>query len=152
MTGSQMRAGGTTSLSAQDLDEELAFLASEVGTSFGDTSGSASASSCLKSNLDRTMELFFDVLKNPGLRPAALPDRRRTVLQAMERRNDDTNGISSREYRRLMRGGDHFSTWQTTKPSLEAITIEKMRAFHQRYLPPARRSSSRSRAISRRRR
>ena len=64
MTGSQMRVGGTVSISPRDLDEELAFLASDIGTSFGDTSGSASMS-CLKANLDRTLELFFDVLKNP---------------------------------------------------------------------------------------
>ena len=136
MTGAQMRAGGTKSLSAQELDEELAFLASDVGTSFGDTSGSAGMS-CLRANLDRTLELYFDVLKNPAF------DRQRfelavaQSLQGMERRNDDTNGIASREYRRLMRGDDHFSTWQTTKPSIESITIEKMREFHQTYLHPS---------------
>lgn len=135
MTGSQMRAGGTTSLSAQELDEELAFLASEVGTSFGDTSGSAGMS-CLKANLDRTMELFFDVLENPRFEPQRFQLAVAQSLQGMERRNDDTGGISRREYSRLLRGDDHFSTWQTTKPSLEAITIEKMREFHQTYLHP----------------
>ena len=136
MTGSQMRAGGTTTLSARELDEELAFLASEVGTSFGDTSGSAGMT-CLKANLGRTMELYFDVLKNPGFDEQRFQLAVAQSLQGMERRNDDTNGISRREYGRLMRGDDHFSTWQTTKPSLQAVTIDKMRELHRTYLHPS---------------
>ncbi len=136
MTGAQMRAGGTTTLSARELDEELAFLASEVGTSFGDTSGSAGMS-CLTANLDRTLELYFDVLKNPGFDEQRFQLSVAQSLQGMERRNDDTNGISRREYARLMRGDDHFSSWQTTKPSIEAVTIDKMREFHQTYLHPS---------------
>jgi predicted Zn-dependent peptidase len=136
MTGAQMRAGGTTSLSARELDEELAFLASEVGTGFNDTSGSAGMS-CLKTNLERTLELYFDVLKNPGFDEQRFQLAIAQSLQAMERRNDDTNAISGREYQRLMRGDDHFSSWQTTKPSIEAITIDGMREFHQTYLHPS---------------
>ncbi|MEZ5364866.1 MAG: pitrilysin family protein [Bryobacterales bacterium] len=135
MTGSQMRVGGTISISPRDLDEELAFLASDIGTSFGDTSGSASMS-CLKANLDRTLELFFDVLKNPRFDEQRFQLAVAQSLQSMERRNDDTGSISGREYQRLLRGDDHFSTWQTTKPSLESITIDKMREFHQTYLYP----------------
>jgi predicted Zn-dependent peptidase len=93
--------------------------------------------SCLKANLDRTLELFFDVLKNPGFDEQRFQLSIAQSLQGMERRNDDTNGISSREYSRLLRGDNHFSTWQTTKPSLEAITIDGMRAFHQKYLHPS---------------
>jgi predicted Zn-dependent peptidase len=136
MTGSQMRAGGTTSISARDLDEELAFLASEVGTSFGDTSGSAGMT-CLKTNLARSLELLFDVMKNPGFDEQRFQLAVAQSLQAMERRNDDTGGICTREYSRLLRGDDHFSTWQTTKPSLEAITIDGMREFHQTYMHPS---------------
>ena len=136
MTGSQMRAGGTTTLSARELDEELAFLATDIGTSFGDTSGSASLT-CLKVNLDRSLELFFDILKNPAFDEQRFQLAVAQSLQGMERRNDDTGAIANREYARLLRGDDHFSTWQTTKPSLEAITLDGMREFHAKYLHPS---------------
>ena len=39
LTGSQMRAGGTTTTSAADFDEEAAFLAAQIDSSIGATSG-----------------------------------------------------------------------------------------------------------------
>lgn len=136
MTGSQIRSGGTTSLSAREFDEEAAFLATNLGSGIGSTSGSASLD-CLKSNLDRSFELFFDMLKNPGFDEQRFQIAKAAALQGMERRNDDTGAIISREFRRLLRGDNFFSTVQTTKASLEAITIDGMRSFHQRYFHPS---------------
>ncbi|MBI1355293.1 MAG: hypothetical protein GC160_13170 [Acidobacteria bacterium] len=136
MTGSQMRSGGTTSLSAREFDEEAAFLATNVGSSIGDTSGGGSVD-CLAANLDRSLELFFDMLRHPGFDPQRFQIAKAGVLQSMERRNDDTGGIISREYRRLLRGDDFFSTREVTKATLEAITIEGMRSFHDRYFHPS---------------
>ena len=135
-TGSQMRAGGTTNISARDLDEETAFLASGISTSMGALSGSAGMN-CLTQNLDRTMELFFEVLKNPGFDKQRFEISRARAIQGMERRNDDTGRISSREFRRLMRG-EHFTTRSTTKASVEAVTIDGMREFHQKWIHPSR--------------
>ena len=39
LTGGQMRAGGTAKLAAADFDEEVAFLAAQVSSSIGGTSG-----------------------------------------------------------------------------------------------------------------
>ena len=136
MTGSQMRAGGTTSLSAREFDEEAAFLATEISSGIGDTSGSASMD-CLKSNLDRSLELYFDMLKNPGFDEQRFQIAKAAALQAMARRNDETDTIVEREYGRLIRGDDFFTTVPPTKSSIEAITIDGMRAFHRRYYHPS---------------
>ena len=65
LTGSQMRAGGTATTSAADFDEEAAFLAAQIGSSIGATSGGASMN-CLTRDLDACLDLFFDMLRNPG--------------------------------------------------------------------------------------
>ncbi len=135
-TGNQMRAGGTTTISAREFDEEAAFLASDIGSSIGDTSGGASLNS-LAQNLPRSLELFFDMLKNPGFDPQRLELARAQTLQGMERRNDRTQGIAGREFGRLMRG-DHFTARQSTQATIEAITPEAMREFHAKYYNPSR--------------
>ena len=56
LTGSQMRAGGTTTMSAAEFDEEAAFLAAQIGSSIGDTSGGASMN-CLTRDLDACLDL-----------------------------------------------------------------------------------------------
>ena len=135
-TGSQMRAGGTKTMSARDFDEEAAFLASNIGSSIGATSGSASVD-CLKSNLEPTLKLFFDMLKNPGFDEERLNLAQARQLQGMERRNDRTAGVERREFRRLLRGENHFSTRQATKATVESVTRERMMELHQRYYTPA---------------
>ena len=135
MTGSQMRAGGTKEMSARDFDEEAAFLASNIGSNIGATSGSATVD-CLKSNLEPTVKLFFDMLKNPGFDEERLKLAQARQLQGMERRNDRTASVEGREFARLLRGESHFSTRQTTKATVESVTPERMAEFHQRYYAP----------------
>ena len=135
LTGAQMRSGGTTSLSPADFDEETAFLAAQIGSAIGPTSGRASFNSLAK-DLDATLDLFFDMLRNPGFDQARLDLAKQQVLQGMERRNDSTQSIEGREWGRLMRGDDHFSTNAATRASLESITRDDLVAFHERYFHP----------------
>ena len=134
-SGSQIRAGGTKSVSARDFDEQAAFLASQISSSIGSTSGSAGLN-CIKQNLKPSLKLFFDMLKNPGFDPERLELAVARQLQGMQRRNDRTASIEGREFARLLRGDEHYSTWQSTQASIEAITTEAMAEFHQRYYHP----------------
>lgn len=135
LTGSQMRDGGTASLSAADFDEEVAFLAAEIGSSIGGTMGQARLN-CLTKDLDAALDLWFDMLRHPRFEEARLELAKSQLLQGMERRNDATRSIESREWARLMRGDDHFSTAAATRASVEAITREDLIAFHERYYHP----------------
>ena len=135
LTGSQIRAGGTTTLSATDFDEEAAFLAAEIGSSIGATSGRASFNSLTK-DLDATLELFFNMLRYPAFDQSRLELAKSQSLQQMGRRNDSTGTIEAREWSRLMRGNEHFSTRAVTRDSLEAITRDDLIAFHERYYHP----------------
>ena len=135
LTGSQMRAGGTATLSAADFDEEAAFLAAQIGSSIGGTSGRASFNSLTK-DLDATLDLFFGMLRFPRFDQARLDLAKSQTLQGMERRNDSTGSIEGREWGRLMRGDAHFTTQPTTRPSIESLTREDLVAFHERYYHP----------------
>jgi zinc protease len=136
VTGSQIRAGGTTGKKAEDFDEAADFLAAAISSGIGETQGNASLN-CLSKDIDKALELFFDMLKNPGFQADRLQLAKTQILQAMERRNDDTEDIEEREWDRLMRGTDHFSTQWSTKASIEGITRDDMIAFHKKYYHPA---------------
>ncbi|MEW5975422.1 MAG: pitrilysin family protein [Acidobacteriota bacterium] len=135
MMASQMRLGGTTGLDADAFDEEVAFLAATISSGMGGTQASAGLNS-LKQNADRALELFFDMLRNPRFQQDRIDLYKRQILQAMERRNDRTDGIQAREWNRLMYGNDHFSTSQSTQASIESITREDLLTFHKQYYHP----------------
>ena len=135
LTGSQLRSGGTAAMTPAEFDEEVAFLAAQLNSNIGATSGRASMNSLTK-DLDATLDLFFEMLRNPAFDQARLDLAKNQMLQGMERRNDSTQSIEGREWGRLLRGDEHFTTTPTTKASVESITREDLLAFHREYYHP----------------
>jgi zinc protease len=133
--GSQMRSGGTTHHKAEAFDEEADFLAAEIACGIGATAGRASISFMSK-DLDKSLELFFDMLRNPAFQQDQLDLYKGQQLQAIERRNDRTDDIESREWNRLLRGDKHFSNLLSTKSSIASFTREDLIAFHSKYYHP----------------
>jgi predicted Zn-dependent peptidase len=136
LTGSQIRRGGSASLTADELDLKLAFLAAETGTSIGDTSGSANLN-CLADNLDDSLKLFVEMLRKPRFQEDRLALAREQALQEMRKRNDDAADIEAREWNLLLNGPDHFTNRLATRASIESITREDLVAFHARHFEPA---------------
>ncbi len=133
--GSVLRSGGTSRWNADDFDEEADFLAADLRSFVGSTSGGAGVNA-LSKDLDRALELFFEMLRNPAFQQDRLDLYKSQVLQRMERRNDSTNSIESREWNRLMRGDRHFTVRPTTQASLESINRDEMLEFHRNFYHP----------------
>src|SRR6185295_41082 len=64
LTGSQMRAAGTTSKTAEEFDEAADFLAAFITSTIGPLQGNASIN-LLTKDIDEGLALYFDMLKNP---------------------------------------------------------------------------------------
>ena len=135
MMGNQLRAGGTTSMPPDKFDEEVDFLAATINSGVGDTQGTANLN-CLSKDIDKALELFASMLKTPGFQQDRIDLYKNQALQGMERRNDKTESIQAREWGRLMRGDQHFSTIPTTKTSIESITRQDLIDFHKKYYHP----------------
>ena len=136
LTGSQIRRGGTKTMTAEQLDEKLDFLAANVGTSIGETSGRASLNT-LRDNLDESLKVFVEMLKEPRFQEDRLALAKEQALQEMKKRNDDSGDIESREWNVLLNGESHFTNRFTTQASVKAITRDDLVAFHRRFFHPA---------------
>lgn len=148
LTGFQIRRGGSRSLTAEQLDERLDFLAAQVATGIGDTAGSASLN-CLADNLDEALALFAEMLRAPRFQEDRLSLAREQELQEMRRRNDDAADIEFREWNALLNGEDHFTNRYPTEASVRAITRDDLLAFHRRYFHPGNMVAAVSGAFSR---
>lgn len=135
LTGSQMRAGGTTSKTAEEFDEAADFLAATIFSNIGSLQGNANLN-LLAKDIDQGLALYFDMLRNPRFQEDRITLAKSQMLQSMERRNDRTDAIEEREWARLIYGPEFFSAKDSTKASIDGITREDMRAFHQKYYQP----------------
>ncbi|MCW8985072.1 MAG: insulinase family protein, partial [Thermoanaerobaculales bacterium] len=115
---------------AQELDEELDFLAANLGTNIGDVWGSASLN-LLSKDLDGAMAIFMDVLTKPRFQQDRFDKAKENAVQAMKQRNDDTSDIEAREWRRIVYGDDFWLNRLATQASVDAITATDSKEFVQ---------------------
>ncbi len=122
------RAGGAGELTAQELDEELDFLAANLGTNIGSDNGSVSLN-VLSKDLEAAMGLFMDVLTKPRFQEDRFQKAKENRIQEMRQRNDDAADIEGREWQRLIYGDDFWMNRFSTKASVDAITATDCREF-----------------------
>jgi zinc protease len=133
--GSMLRRGGAGDLDAAALDEELDFLAAELGTSASEYELSG-ALDTLTQNLDRSLELLVAVLRRPRFQADRFALWKSEVMESLEQRNDDAGDILDREWMALMYGRDHFKGKDITKASLDGLTEADLKEYHRRWLHP----------------
>src|SRR5437773_5590539 len=106
-----MRTGGTASLTAEQFDEKVDFLAARIGASGGEDESRASVNA-ITQQLVPSLDLFFEMLKSPRFQADRIDVEKSNELESMKQRNDDAGDILGREWSWLMYGEDHFSTRQ----------------------------------------
>jgi zinc protease len=135
LTGHLMRTGGAGSLTGDQLDEELEFMAADIGSGVGEDSGFASLS-VLKKDFDRGLRLFADVLMHPRFAEDKLALAKQQTIEGIRRRNDNPHGIASREFRKLLYGPTSPFAYEATIKTVHNIQREDIVAFHEKYYHP----------------
>ncbi len=133
VTSDAWRTGGAGDRTAQELDEELDFLAANLSTTIGDVSGSVRLN-VLSKDLDTAMGILMDVLTRPRFQQDRFAKAKDDMIQSMKERNDHTASIESREWNRLIYGADYWMNHLPTKASVDAITPEDCKALVGRLL------------------
>ena len=135
LTGTVMRSGGTRNIDADKLDEELEYLAASIETSVSAEEGSASLS-VMKKDLDRGLELFADVLRNPAFAEDRLVVAKNQLKEGIRRRNDIPSQLAGIEFNKLLYGSNHPLARIPTAETVDRITREDLVQFHQKYFHP----------------
>jgi predicted Zn-dependent peptidase len=100
-----------------------------------DTQGRVSLN-LLSKDLDEGLALLRQVLTRPRFQDDRFTLRKKQILQAMKRRNDESDQMENRERDELAYGENFWSNHQVTESSLEAVTPDDLRTFHRRWFHP----------------
>ncbi len=136
LTGQLLRKGGTAKLTPEQLDERLEFLAAELNTSLGETSGSLSLET-LEKDVPEGLDLLMQVLTQPAFAQERLDLVKKEARQSLDRRNDSVTSIARFHMPFLLNGENHFTARDMTLASLESITRDDLKAFHARLIHPS---------------
>ena len=135
LTGEAMRLGGTTRLAADALNQQLEQRAASIETTIDTSEGSASFSS-LSEDTEVVFGLFADVVQRPAFANDKIDLLKRQYGGGIARRNDDPDGITSREFRKLVYGANSPYARTTEYATLAAIDRNDIEAFYRASVRP----------------
>ena len=130
-----MRTGGTVSREPDALNEELESMAASVEVGMSREYGTINLST-LAEDIEKGLEIFADVLRNPAFREDKLELRKQQAVEGIRRRNDNPIQLAWRNFSALLYGTDHPFGWYSEIEDIESITVDDLRAFHAKYYHP----------------
>ena len=132
---SVMRTGGTVSREPDALNEELESMAASVEVGMSREYGTVRLST-LAEDIEKGLEIFADVLRNPAFREDKLELRKQQSIERIRRRNDNPIQLAWRNFSALLYGKDHPFGWYTEMEGIESIDVDDLKAFHAKYYHP----------------
>jgi zinc protease len=133
--GSTWRTSGTTTINGDKLDEQLDAKAATVETGGGSATTSVNWSS-LKGDFDTVFGISMQLLLHPDFKQDKLQLAKRRIEAGIARRNDDASGIAGREATQLVYGKDSPYGRETEYATIEAVTLDDLKAWHDRTVAP----------------
>lgn len=127
----ELMSRGTNSRTKTEIDEEVDFIGASL--SVGSQSAYASGLSKYK---EKVLELMSDVILNPTFPEEELEKIRKQKLSALQANKDDPNAIASNLVSKVVYGGDHPYGEVATEETVNNITPEDIKKYHQTYYKP----------------
>jgi predicted Zn-dependent peptidase len=123
-TRSVIRTGGTTSLTGEQINERMDFLAGSV---------TATSLSVHTRNLDEGLKIWMDLLNNPAFPEDKLRRERDMELPSIRNRNKAVSTVTSRAYSRLIYGEESPIAAEMTETGVNSITRDDLIGWHRKY-------------------
>ena len=136
LAGITMRTGGTTSKTGEQIDTLLDSVAANIECGIGESAGTFSFTG-LKEGAPTTLQLFKEMLTQPGFRPDKVELAKAQLRAEISHRNDTAGVVAHREFAGLIYGKDAPFGWQQEYNTIDRISRADLRAFHQRSFFPA---------------
>ncbi len=129
-----VRTGGTRTLPAARLDEELDLIAGSVSVG-ADQENLAAGFSFLSRDLDRGIGLFADVLRNPAFDDGRFAQVKASSAQGILRSLQNPGGVLGRAFNSLTHPGHPYGNL-SSPASLGSLTRDDLESFHRRWFHP----------------
>ena len=128
-----LKDGGTEKYKSDEIDKKLEFLAASVESSIGNEEARVDMTA-LKKDLDEVLDIYAQVLMKPEAEK--VKTKRDETREMISRRNDDPGRAAMREAVRRFYGADHPYGWRPETGTVNASTIDDMKAYHANYYRP----------------
>jgi zinc protease len=124
MTSTVMRSGGTTTMTGEQINERMDFLAGNV---------SATGLSIHARHLDEGLKMWLDILANPAFPEDKVRRERDQALVGIRNRDRNLGGVAMRTWTKLIYGENSPMALEATEAGTSGITRDDLAAWHKKY-------------------
>jgi len=124
MTPAVMRSGGTKTMTGEQINERMEFLAGNV---------SAANLSIHIRHIDEGLKIWMDILNNPAFPEDKVRRERDQALVQIRNRNRNLAMVAMRTFAKLIYGEDSPMALEATEAGTNGITREDLAAWHKKY-------------------
>ncbi|MCX6553252.1 MAG: pitrilysin family protein, partial [Acidobacteria bacterium] len=124
LTGTVVRTGGSMTMTGEQLNERMDFLAGSV---------TATSLSLHVRHLDEGLKIWLDLLNNPAFPDDRLQREKQGVLPAIRNRNRNISTVAGGTFQRLVYGDDSPIVAEPTEATINGITRADLVAWHKKY-------------------
>ena len=135
LVGEVMRTGGTRSHSPSEVNQILEQKAAAVETSIGQAVG-VGEFNCLSEDTAEVLKLFSEIIRQPRFESSQLELGKTQKRGEIARRNDDSDKIAGREFRKLIYGSDSPYARTIEYETLDNISREDVVKFYEQSFYP----------------
>ena len=130
---------GTASKTAVQIAEEEERLGADIGA-FANVDRTTVGLTAVTANLEPSLDLLADVIRNPAFRAADIERRRNQQLASIAQEKSSPNGMGARALPVVLYGPDHpyGRAWSGlgAAEAVQALDREDLTGFHQRWIRP----------------
>ena len=124
LTGSIVRSGGTTTMTGDQINERMDFLAGTV---------TATSLALHIRHVDEGLKIWLDLLNNPAFPEDRLQREKQAMLPGIRNRNRNISTVASRTFQRLVYGDDSPIVAEATETTINGLTRNDLVAWHKKY-------------------
>jgi predicted Zn-dependent peptidase len=124
LTGSIVRSGGTTTMTGDQINERMDFLAGTV---------TATSLALHIRYVDEGLKIWMDLLNNPAFPEDRLQREKQAMLPGIRNRNRNIGGVASRTFQQLVYGDTSPIVADATEATINGITRNDLVAWHKKY-------------------
>ena len=124
LCGSVMRSGGTASMTADQINERMEFLAGSV---------SPTSLSLHVRHVDEGLKIWMDILNNPAFPEDRIRREKESMAAPLRNRNRQLAGVATTTWQQLVYGEDSPIAAEVTETTINSITRDDVVAWHKKY-------------------
>ncbi len=122
---------GTVNRTKEELDKEVDFIGARLSSSATGVNVNG-----LSKYTEKLVELMADVALNPSMTQEEFEKAKEQFLSGIESNKDDASAIMGNVYNALTFGKNHPYGELVTEETVNAITLDDCKAYHQTYFKP----------------